>query len=743
MDFLQILRSVYEDSLDGIVIADADTVIMDCNPAYAAMTGFTREELIGRRTNVIRSGLTPRAVFAEMWQTLRTIGKWVGELVNRHQDGSLWISYLTITRVLDADGNVAAYVGIARDLTERRRLEEKLRESTTRMAALLESIDEGVAMFDTQNRCAMVNHRLTGLFGVGMEVLQDSPWESFRERARAVFREAEGLDAPGGEVTLSLTTREERPRHFRVFRAPVTDSTSAVLGRLYAFRDVTREAEVDRMKSEFIATVSHELRTPMTSVKGALGLLLGGAMGPVADPQKELLAIALSNSDRLIRLINDILDLSRIEAGRLELRREPIALDGVIHAALRELEGFRSQRDIDLTVELATDLPQVVADADRVGQVLVNLVGNALKFTDPGGKVAVRALQTGDEVRILVADTGPGIPREHIESIFERFHRASGKTANKGGTGLGLAICKAIIREHGGRIWAESELGKGSVFTFTLPVLRVPPQPQPEPDTAPPDQVSHVGRTVLVCDDDPDIVRLLSLALEQEGFHVIGATSGDQVIEICRTQHVDCVSLDLAMPGMHGLEVARRLKEDPQTRQIPLVVVSAYADQHRNDLTLLGIAGVVPKPVDPGRLMEQITSAVGDSRRPGGPPDVLVVDDDLAMRRVVELMLKDAGYGVRTAEDGEAAFRAIKAHVPDLLVCDILMPNMDGFRLVRLLQENPRTRRIPLLVLTVLDLTEGERVLLRLGRTALLPKGPKLREQVVQRVRELIDKERG
>ncbi len=402
-------------------------------------------------------------------------GKWVGEIINRRKDGSIWISYLSVTRVLNPAGKVAAYVGIARDITDRRHLEEQLLTGTTRMGALLEAIDEGVAMFDPGGRCVVANRRLAELLGVGLEALQGQSWQCFTDHARAVFREAHDLAAPDGDETLSLTTREARPRDLRVFRAAVTDAASHILGRLYAFRDVTREAEVDRMKSEFIATVSHELRTPMTSVKGALGPLLGGAMGPVADAQKELLTIALNNADRLIRLINDILDLSRIEAGHLELRRDNIDIAAAIHDGLRELEGFRSQRQIRLDVELAPDLPPVMADPDRIGQVLVNLIGNALKFTEPGGQVTVRASRQGGELRVDLADTGPGIPAEHLQSIFERFNRAGGSTAGKGGTGLGLAICRAIVREHGGSIWAESAPGQGSVFTFTLPLPAAAP----------------------------------------------------------------------------------------------------------------------------------------------------------------------------------------------------------------------------------------------------------------------------
>jgi signal transduction histidine kinase len=268
-----------------------------------------------------------------------------------------------------------------------------------------------------------------------------------------------------------VSSQEPHPRYFNLRWGPVVSPDQEQLGQIFTLRDITRETEVDRMKSEFIATVSHELRTPMTSIKGALGLVLGGATGPVAEEQRELLTIAQTNVDRLIRLVNDILDLSRIESGRLELRKVPAGINEVVLTAVRELESVRQQRGLHLTTDLAEPLPLAEIDPDRIGQVLVNLLGNAYKFTDPGGQVTVRTRQVAGEIRVQVADNGPGIPRAQLESIFERFHRApSAASRRAGGSGLGLAIARAIVEEHGGRIWAESDVGKGAVFTFALPI---------------------------------------------------------------------------------------------------------------------------------------------------------------------------------------------------------------------------------------------------------------------------------
>jgi CheY-like chemotaxis protein len=244
---------------------------------------------------------------------------------------------------------------------------------------------------------------------------------------------------------------------------------------------------------------------------------------------------------------------------------------------------------------------------------------------------------------------------------------------------------------------------------------------------------------VLVVDDDPDIVKLVSLSLEQEGFQTIGATSGEQALAIARSRRVDAITLDLLMPGLHGLEVARQLKADQATSHIPVVVVSAYSQNQTDDLMTTGVAGVVAKPIDEGQLISAIRSALS-TRRPDArtAPAVLVVDDDPDVRRIVRVMLERKGFVTWAAADGEEAYHMIMEQRPDLLILDLMMPNLDGFQLVRLLRQRRWTQKIPLLVLTALDLTEGERTLLRLGPTRHLTKGPRLQDEVVARVKELL-----
>ena len=358
VDLTAILHSVYAGSLDGIIVSDPETTIIDVNDAYCEMTGYARQELIGKKTNVIRAGVTPKQTFVEMWQNLNTKGRWVGELINRRKEGDLWWSYISITKITDSHGNPVAYVGIARDITERKRLEEQLRE-------------------------------------------------------------------------------------------------------------------MDRLKTEFIATVSHELRTPMTAIKGSLGLALGGAAGPVADDLRELLTIAHNNSDRLILLINDILDLSRIEAGKLSLRIAPVDVGAVVQRSVTELASIAAQKEMEVVIELPESLPAVMADSDRVGQVVVNLLSNAIKFSERGRRVVVSVERQQETLVVRVADQGAGIPVHYQAHIFDRFYRVDNSASRRtGGTGLGLAICRALVTEMGGRIWVESEPGVGSTFSFTLPVAR-------------------------------------------------------------------------------------------------------------------------------------------------------------------------------------------------------------------------------------------------------------------------------
>ncbi|HYG58674.1 MAG TPA: PAS domain S-box protein, partial [Symbiobacteriaceae bacterium] len=424
MEIRSILGEVFWQSLDGIVVTDRDTVVTEVNPAYEVITGYSRAELLGQKTNIIRSGVNPIRLFEEMWEALNTRGKWVGELINRRKDGQLWHSYLSITRVLDEHGQVGAYVGIARDITGRKEMERQLRHhlmeieaaremadaTAGRLQAILESVGEAIMMMDTHGECVTANHRIGSVLGLTAEDVTGRSVHELRMLSSRIFRGAGALEwnqPPGGgppvEIgTAVVETREDTPRVFHEFSAPVQDESGRVMGRIFVYRDITKETEVDRMKSEFIATVSHELRTPMTSIKGSLGLLLGGMVGEVPGEARELLTIAMNNTDRLIRLINDILDISRIEAGKMEIRKAPTSVAEAVRRAVRDLQGFAEQRKIGVVTVLPGEMPRAVADADRLQQVLVNLLSNAIKFSEPGATVSVTGGCDAAEVWVRV-----------------------------------------------------------------------------------------------------------------------------------------------------------------------------------------------------------------------------------------------------------------------------------------------------------------------------------------------------
>lgn len=256
---------------------------------------------------------------------------------------------------------------------------------------------------------------------------------------------------------------------FKELSQPIRLADGTLLGRLFVYQDITQEKELDQTKSEFISIASHELRTPMTSIKGSLDLLLGGFAGDVNEETRELLVIAHSGCERLIRLINDILDLSKIEAGRMQLRLQPVSLMDSVQRSVRTIKSYADSMNVQLAVEAAEPLPEILGDKDRLDQVVTNLLGNAIKFSPPEGTVTVTVRVVSEGVECRVIDTGSGIPADQVDRIFDKFHQVAGPSKKKGGTGLGLTIARALVVEHNGRIWAESQLGRGSQFCFTLP----------------------------------------------------------------------------------------------------------------------------------------------------------------------------------------------------------------------------------------------------------------------------------
>jgi CheY-like chemotaxis protein len=491
------------------------------------------------------------------------------------------------------------------------------------------------------------------------------------------------------------------------------------------FRDVTERRAIDRMKDEFVSVVSHELRTPLTSLRGALGLLQGGLLTEATPKAQRMVHIAVESTDRLIRLINDILDVERIAAGKLALHRQAWPAANLVGRAVAEMRGLASQAGVHLEVRAAGGT--VDADADRIVQTLANLLSNAIKFSPEQGTVRVTVAERGSEVMVSVSDEGSGIPLDHHESVFGRFAQvdASDTRANEG-SGLGLAICRGIVEQHGGRIWVDSEPGAGATFSFTLPVV----DSSAEPETSPDDDRSVP--TVLVCEDDSSTRAVITELLRSHGYRVVGAASGEEALTLARQHVPDAVLMDLTLPGLDGWAAISALGADERTRDVPVVIVSGTAPGPAP----VDVQVWLTKSLDVVGLLAALGDAIGES---GPRPCVLVVEDDPALAKVLVALFAEHGVIAVHASTARDARRLSHDIAPDLLLLDLLLPDSDGFALVDWLREDPRLCRVPLVVYSALDLDDDEKQRLRLGPTEFFTKTKTNPEEVERQVLALLD----
>lgn len=516
-----------------------------------------------------------------------------------------------------------------------------------------------------------------------------------------------------GQLTMAVN---EMVRHLRI----ILEEERSMRDNLERSRSELEQAneklkELDLMKSEFLNTVSHELRTPLTSIKAFAEILLDN-VGEDPETQTEFLEIINKESDRLTRLINNLLDLSRIEAGRMKWDREPLDLHEVVATAVTSLRGAAEKKGLQLEVDIEEELP-TVGDRDKLIQVVTNLLGNAIKFTSEGGTVRVVAsrkdLLTG---RIEVQDSGVGIDPVYHDSIFEKFSQVdSSETRDIKGSGLGLPIARSITEHHDGRIFVESELGKGSTFILELP-LHVEPDPEseassPETEFNLLDAGLQPGQTVLVVDDEPSIRRFLRHILESEGLLVMEARTGEDAVAMAARERPAIVLLDLVLPDIDGFEVLGRLKQQSATRAIPVIILSIIEDEER--CFRLGASGYLPKPIDRERLVDRVSRlvAAGPVRRSEGKGYVLVVDDDDSVLKAVATILTNHGFQVDIARNGADGLELARERQPDLVILDLMMPGMTGHEVLLALKQNSATAEIPVMILTAAEPDERIRAL--------------------------------
>jgi len=471
--------------------------------------------------------------------------------------------------------------------------------------------------------------------------------------------------------------------------------------------------EASRMKSQFLANMRHELRTPLNSIIGYAELVASGTYGALNDTQSDRLYKVIRNGHHLLTLINDVLALNRIESGRVMLERRSVPTTELIESVLSTIEPLAIQKGLTITRRFA-GLPPLHVDEIRAKQILTNIVANAVKFTDEGG-VTVRAHVTGEHmIQSEIADTGIGIHPDQLDVVFAEFQQVDNSSTRRfEGTGLGMAISKKLVEMHGGKIWLTSTPGEGTTFYVTLPVADSLKKIV-STETASGDRVS---RLVLVVDDSAEAVEMLSDALKQGGYRVITAHNGMDGLRRARELQPDLITLDLMMPGMDGWTVLRALKDEPDTRDIPVVIVSIIDNR---PLALdLGAADALNKPLDALKLLGTIDRTLSER----GDKPILVVDHNSDDLNVVCSTLSQRGYEVKCIENGGQAVAWMKNHLPCLILLDLMLPDVSGFDVLAEIRRDERLVRVPVVVITEKHLTDAEQDFLHKRYVDLVQKG--------------------
>ena len=499
--------------------------------------------------------------------------------------------------------------------------------------------------------------------------------------------------------------------------------------------ELNQRSALDTLKDEFVSTVSHELRTPLTSIRGSLGLLSSGVMGNLDPKAQNLLRIAVTNTDRLIRLINDILDLERMESGRAPLQIRRCSLLGLAQQAIDTMTSMADGSMVHLQLVGPTGPDAVESlffdgDADRILQVLTNLLSNAIKFSPPASTVRVHTEATQDSILLKVSDEGRGIPHEKLDSVFDRFGQVEhSDSRHKGGTGLGLAISRSIVQQHSGSVWAQANLGPGTTFYVMLPRMA-----RSSDAVAPLPLVERSHGSILVCDDDAGIRTVVGEHLSRQGYTVLEAANGEEALQIAKSKPVEAVLLDMYMPGLSGWETLQRLRDDPATASIPVVVLSVLKPTLRGQLTSEA-QGWVQKPFHEHLLFAELARVLHPS---DGPAQVLLVEDDEDLASVVTANFGTADVRVEHASTRQQAIYRCLANRPDLLILDLTLPDGDGFSFVEWLRQRPETRSLPLVVYSGREVSDREMAQLRLGPTEFLTKAKVQPQEVEELVRSMM-----
>jgi len=622
------------------------------------------------------------------------------------------------------------------------------RAEAAKHQAIVEGITDGVLVLDANSHVVLMNPAAARILGLDASLVEEQHVREILGRTESPVDQA--LSQQLYDKLMAGTERLRRTAHrqgdemasfdFRIEaedKVVVASLSTVSLGSgeqpslITVLRDISREAEIDRLKNEFISTVSHELRTPMTSIKGYTDLLAGQKVGALNEQQQRFAQIIKTNADRLTALVNDILDISRIETGRIKLTIKALDLNELVIRVTDSFRGQMEEKSLALELDSPPTLPSVRGDEDRVTQIFENLISNAWKYTPEGGQVTVRARSIEGFVQVDVSDTGIGIAEREWKHIFGRFYRTEQVEVQAvDGTGLGLSIVKMFVELLGGDIWVESRVGYGTSFSFTLP-LALETLVEGVGDDA-------TGPKILVVDDDEHILQLLRHHLEAEGYQVLTAQGGEDIPRLARNLQPDLITLDVLLGEVDGFEVLEELKQDATTAGIPVIIVSIVPDAEARGLTL-GAAGYISKPFEELEVLDRVRTVLSSLGVGGNGQlsQVLVVDDDHHIVDWLKDALTNSGFTVRGAYNGHEALALAREDSPDLILLDLKMPDMDGYEVIRHLRREQTTRGIPVIIITGNPLDDYDQVrILGMGVEHMLTK-PFSVESLVEEIKRV------
>ncbi|WP_126455931.1 PAS domain S-box protein [Sulfuriflexus mobilis] len=698
-------RAILNTIADGLITIDDKGLIERLNPAAEKMFGYTADELVGKNISVLLPEEERQAHEAYIDQSELNVPRIINQardLEGRRKDGTLFPMELNVAPMKIADRR--GFVGILRDISERKQAEQALNRFKT---TLDETID-CVFMFEPASlKFFYANAGAREQIGYSDDELMNMrAFDIKPDFDEQQFREMIAPMLAGEQTAVNFETVHA---HKDGHTVPVEIllqyiSPPGEPARFVAIvRDITERKKMDKMKNEFISTVSHELRTPLTSIRGSLGLINGGVTGELSEAAHEMLTIAGNNTERLLLLINDILDIQKIESGQMAFRFQNLALAPFLEQAVEENAAYGREHGIYFEISRSIEAAQVFADRDRLMQVMANLLSNAAKFSPEGETVEINLARHHDLLRISVTDHGPGIPEEFHDKLFERFTQSdSSDSRRKGGTGLGLNISKIIVEKHGGHIGFISREGVGTTLYVDLPVLM---GMSPDIDGQVPRQIKCDHRAcVLIIEDDPDVAMLLQRMLAESGFNSDIASNADEARKLLsqqRTGQYRAITLDLLLPDENGMSLLTELRKSENTREIPVVVVSVKADESKRNLQggAMGIVDWLNKPIDQQRLISAVRQAAGPARS----ARVLHVEDESDVHWLVKTMLQDQCELTWTTTLA-ASREALATGEFDLVLLDIGLPDGSGLDLLDAIEQHLAPPRV--VVFSAYDITQ-------------------------------------